>query len=112
VIATVSPEPVPSPVGQPTREAVGHKVRCFSRAACAPGRAWASNLRGALPVDHAIPTVPDTSATLPSKPTVAKGRADLTQPFRGMVVLSRKRAGRLAAIPDNPLWRDVWQPEG
>lgn len=44
-----------------TAEAGVRKVCCLSRAASAPGRPWASNLRGALWVDDACPTVPNTS---------------------------------------------------
>jgi hypothetical protein len=48
----------PVAIGPPPLRAGGRKVHCFSRAALAPGRPWALNLRGALRVDDASPTVP------------------------------------------------------
>jgi hypothetical protein len=48
----------PVALGPVARRPATRKVRCFTEAGLASGRPWASNLRGALRVDDASPTVP------------------------------------------------------
>ena len=67
----------PSP-GEPA----ARKVRCLTEAGLASGRPWASNLRGALRVDDASPTVPVRTLALLSL-------TDHERPFETVIIANR-----------------------